>query len=169
MPVGTTFTAGQTDYIPDLNGIIVFVDGLETEIITARGGESTLNDRLNGFLAATWTQNVNAGGYRLTNGADGINPQDFTTLSQVNAIVGAGGSPSLIAITSLNVGTATANQLIGVNGAGTDIIGLSAAALAVTDLDVGTATAGQNLKINDAGTAVVGSDDKGFFQWLWGV
>jgi hypothetical protein len=43
---GLEFTLGQTDYIAELNDFVTFAETWATETEVARGGESTLDDRL---------------------------------------------------------------------------------------------------------------------------
>lgn len=71
-------------------------------------------------------------------------------VTYVNSVVSGGGSPSSIAITALGVGTATANQVVRINGAGTAVVGDM---LDITDLGIGAAAAFDEVRVNSAGTA----------------
>lgn len=69
------------------------------------------------------TEDLDFGAFQGTNAGDAVDPQDLTTLAQVNSLIVGGGSPGTIPITSLDVGTATTLQLIRINAAGTDVEG----------------------------------------------
>ena len=158
-----TATAGYTT----LNARHVAHEATTTEVIAARDGYGTLllkeqaqDTAISQKLseATGLTQNLDGNTYRAVNFSNAVDLQDLTTLSQVNAIAVGGGSPSAIPITDLNIGTATANQKIKVNGAGDAIIGVDDIT-SVTGLDVGTATANQKIKVNGTGDAIIGVDD----------
>lgn len=122
--------AGKTPWFTEnWSALIDRVEDIADVIDTATGSYTTLNDRLN----------------------------DFTTVADVEAIVGGGGTPSNIPITSLGVGTATANQKIKVNPAGTAIIGVEDIS-DITSSTVGTATADQLIRVNPTGDAIIGED-----------
>lgn len=70
---------------------------------------------------------LSAGGFRITGAADAADASDYTTLQQVNALIGGGGSPGDIPVTSLNVGTLDDGELLIRSGSG--LQGISAAAL----------------------------------------
>lgn len=74
--------------------------------------------------AATMTADVAAGGHKITDLANPTNPSDAANLQTVQALISGGGTPANIPITSLGKGTATANQLIRVNAAGTALEGV---------------------------------------------
>jgi hypothetical protein len=112
--------------------------------------------------------NLSGNSYRGVSFTDGIDPQDLTTLAQVNSLIVGGGSPGAIPITSLNVGTATANQKIKVDPVGTAIIGVDDVTT-VTGLEVGTATADQLIRVNPGGTAIIGEDQSNLGVTDFGV
>ena len=120
--------AGKTPWFTEnWSALVDRTEDIAQVIDTATAGYTTLNDRLN----------------------------DFTTVADVEAIVGGGGTPSNIPITSLGVGTAIANQKIKVNPSGTGIIGVNDVN-DITELSVGTATADQLIRVNSAGNGIEG-------------
>lgn len=141
-----------------------------TEVVDARDGYASLllKEQAQDTNIATrvsnttgLTQNLSGNSFRGVSFANAVDPQDITTLSQVNSLIVGGGSPGDIPITSLDVGTATANQKIKVNGTGDAIIGVDDVTT-VTGLDVGTATSDQIIKVNAGGDAIIGQDQYDF-------
>ena len=157
-----TATAGYTT----LNDRHLAHAATTTEVVAARDGYGSLllKEQAQDTDIATRISNVtglisnlSGNSYRGVSFTDGIDPQDLTTLAQVNSLIVGGGSPGAIPITSLNVGTATANQKIKVDPVGTAIIGVDDVTT-VTGLEVGTATANQLIRVNPVGTAIIGED-----------
>lgn len=114
-----TFTIGQIPsgaggYLTMLNALVTDlqtdVTALETTVIVQGG---------------TLTANLNAGGFKLTNLGASSDANDACTVSYANSLLTLGGAPGSVAITDLDDGTATANQLIGINSAGTAVVGIS--------------------------------------------
>jgi hypothetical protein len=133
--------AGKTPWFTEnWSALVDRTEDIAQVIDTATAGYTTLNDRLN----------------------------DFTTVADVEAIVGGGGTPSNIPITSLGVGTAIANQKIKVNPSGTGIIGVNDVN-DITELSVGTATADQLIRVNPGGTAIIGEDQSNLGVTDFGV
>jgi len=94
------------------------------ELSAARNGEASLAAFLALLVAkAGLTQDLPAGGFKITGAGDGVAAQDYATMANLAAQISAGGNPGDIPITSLNIGTATARQLVRVNSAGTAVEG----------------------------------------------
>ncbi len=89
-----------------------FADAIELESTLQVDGTTNLAGGLGANVSGADT-------YKLTDMIDGSDTQDYATIANVNAIAAGGGSPGDIPITSLDVGTATANQSIRINSAGT--------------------------------------------------
>lgn len=156
---GVTFTAGSRTYVADLETLREFLEDYATEIENARGGQANLDARLDTFpgTGQAAAGNIAWGGYRLTGLGDPSGAQDAATRAYVDATLIGGGSPGAIPITSLNVGTATANQVITINGAGTAPAGVSKSALSVLGWGYSGLTAGQFVRLNAAGNALEGA------------
>lgn len=155
---GVSFTFGSVTYIADLETFRSFAETWATEIETARGGLASLDARLDSFpgVYQAPTGNVAMGGYKLTGLGDPTLYNDAATRSYVDATVLGGGSPGAIPITSLNVGTATANQVIAINGGGTAPVGVAKSALSVLGWGYSGLSAGQFVRLNGAGNALEG-------------
>ena len=124
--VSFVFEDGDETYIQDLETLRAFAEANAAELIEARAGAASLYLKLQAYMPyGGWNQNVSAGGYRITNGANAQDPQDFVTLSQAQAISSGGGSPANIPVTALNVGTATAGQYLRITLAGDGIEGFT--------------------------------------------
>lgn len=153
-----TFTSNDLPsvYIGSFNTLSDNAESMDNEITNARSGETTLLARLNLKANNTMTANMNGGGlYRLVSMLDAASSQDYVTLAQANSILLGGGSPGDIPITSLGKGTATANQIISINGAGNAVVGAAQSAFAVTSWAVGTLLDGQFLQ--RSGSTLAGS------------
>lgn len=157
---GVTFVSGSKTYVADLETLRAFLEAFATEIETARNGLGSLDARFDTVPSTDQPAagNISMGGHNLTSVADPGSPQDAATKAYVDASILGGGSPGSIPITSLNKGTATANQFIRINSGGSAVVGVSPGSVAVTDLGPGAAVAGKYLKINGAGTAIIGAD-----------
>lgn len=133
-----TFSANDTPsiYIPALNDLSANGEALEDEIIAARGASVDLATKMALKADYTLTQNLNGGSFKGVSFADGTASQDLVTLSQANAILLGGGSPSAIAITSLGVGTATDGQIY--KRSGSAVAGASVSSFSITSWGVGT-------------------------------
>lgn len=153
---GVTFTFGSVTYIADLETFRTFAETWATETETARGGQANLNARLNTFpgVGQAAPGNIAWGGYRLTGLGDPSSAQDAATRAYVDATILGGGSPGAIPITSLAVGTATANQVIVINGGGSAPSGVTKTALSVLGWGYAGMTAGQFVRLNGAGNAL---------------
>ena len=141
-------------------------DGYASLLLKQQAQDTDIATRISNVTGLI--SNLSGNSYRGVSFTDGIDPQDLTTVAQVNAIVVGGGSPSTIPITSLNVGTATANQKIKVDPVGTAIIGVDDVTT-VTGLEVGTATADQLIRVNPTGTAIIGEDQSNLGVTDFGV
>lgn len=104
----------DTDYPTTYNN---FVTQLETDVTSLNSGKIS--------QGGTLTSNLNGGGYEITNITTTATPSSAASVSYVNSVVTMGGSPSGVAITDLDNGAGTANQLIGINAAGTAVVGIS--------------------------------------------
>lgn len=94
------------------------------ELTAARNGEASLNAFLALLVAkAGLTQDLPAGGFKITGAGDGVSAQDYATMANLSAQIAAGGNPGDIPVTALDVGTATAGQSIRINAAGTAVEG----------------------------------------------
>jgi len=131
---------------------ITALTDIQNEVITARGGEINLSTRLANMYDSSsgLTVNLIGNGYRATGMANAVDPQDLTTLSQVNSLI----SGSVGTITDLDYGTALDGDIYVRSGLAVSSIPKSS--LNVTDLGKGTATEGQCLKIS--GGVIVGDD-----------
>lgn len=156
---GVSFTFGSVTYIADLETFRAFAETWATETETARGGQVNLNARLDTFpgTGQAAAGNIAWGGYRLTGLGDPSGAQDAATRAYVDATLIGGGSPSNIPITSLNVGTATANQIITINGGGTAPVGVAKTSLSVLGWGYSGLSAGQFVRLNAAGNALEGA------------
>ena len=103
----------------------------------------------------TWPAAADAGGFGITNLQSAVNPTDAVNLSDVNALVTGGGTPSAINITDLNPGTGTASQVVRVSADGLAVEGHS---LTATNIDTGTATSLQLVRVASGGAALEGVD-----------
>lgn len=114
-----TFTIGQ---IPSgAGGYLTMLNALVTELQT----DVTALETTVIVQGGTLTANLNAGGFKLTNLGASSDANDACTVSYANSLLTLGGDPGSVAITDLDDGTATANQLIGINAAGTAVVGIS--------------------------------------------
>lgn len=156
---GVTFTAGSRTYVADLETVRAFLEAYATEIENARGGQANLDARLDTFpgTGQAAAGNIAWGGFRLTGLGDPSGAQDAATRAYVDATLIGGGSPGAIPITSLNVGTATANQVIVINGGGSAPSGVAKSALSVLGWGYSGLTAGQFVRLNAAGNALEGA------------
>lgn len=156
---GVTFTAGSRTYVADLETVRAFLEAYATEIENARGGQANLDARLDTFpgTGQAAAGNIAWGGYRLTGLGDPSGAQDAATRAYVDATLIGGGSPGAIPITSLNVGTATANQVIVINGGGSAPSGVAKSALSVLGWGYSGLSAGQFVRLNGAGNALEGA------------
>lgn len=156
---GVTFTAGSKTYVADLETTRTFAETWATETETARGGQANLDARLDTFpgVGQAAVGNIAWGGYRITGLGDPSGAQDAATRAYVDATVIGGGSPGAIPITSLNVGTATANQVIVINGGGTAPSGVAKSALSVISWGYSGLSAGQFVRLNTDGNALEGA------------
>jgi len=124
------FQATQVDYIFRLETLRTRSQAVATEVENARNGEASLAARLavingvvaNNFSASVKTAglgaNLPANGYRLTGAGNAVNPQDYVTLADAQALLVAGGSVGAVPITGLGLGTALKGQYFMVGAAG---------------------------------------------------
>jgi len=109
---------GSRDYVSRHDTHISRTADIINELNAAMGVAVSLNARLNTFYVkgSALSSNLNGGAFRAANFADAEDAQDLTTLSQVTSLIVGGGNPGDIAITSLNKGSASDGQLIGISG-----------------------------------------------------
>jgi len=86
MALNDPFFAGQTNYI----------EALEILRPLANLNEEQLSTLITGLLNI-----LNGGGLVAENFADAVDPQQLTTLAQVNSLIGMGGNPGDIPINKL--------------------------------------------------------------------
>lgn len=108
-------------------------DEIETELASLASGFDSVEADATALEAAleaeihTWTSAVNAGGYALTNLPTPTTSSSAATKGWVETEIAAeillGGTPGDVAVTSLGIGTATANQTLEINAAGTAVVG----------------------------------------------
>jgi len=120
--------ASLDDYLGVLvaadNALAASIAANLAELTAARNGQASLNAFLALLVAkAGLTQDLLAGGFKITGAGDGVAAQDYATMANLSAQISAGGNPGDIPITSLNIGTATAKQNIRINAAGTGVEG----------------------------------------------
>lgn len=97
---------------------------LTNEVGAARQSEPDLLGAFGLYVKLSgMTSDLNAGGYKITNSADGTDPQDLTSLSQVTAMIIGGGSPGDISILALNTAGLEAGQNIKASSDGTAVAG----------------------------------------------
>jgi len=129
------------------------ITNLEAEIVAARDGQATLLDSLQLRVTWTLTQDIDAGlSYRIRNLPGPVDSGDVANKAYVDSVAAAGGSPSAIAITDLNPGTATSSQLISVSADGTAVIGISQSSLPLTGFSTSGLLQGQLLGVSATGT-----------------
>jgi hypothetical protein len=118
---------GANDYVEKINRFVTDIASLLGEIVAARGGSAeiatrlaTMQTQLNQAISSTagLTADVAANGYKITGLGNAVNPSDAVNLTTAQAILSGGGTPSSIAITALNKGTAANQSFITINDSG---------------------------------------------------
>lgn len=111
---------GESTLLDALLAIDTKADDVTSEVTAAREGEASLLANLTAIRAliadrvakAGLDANLPFGGFRGTGAADGVDPNDLTTLQQVNALILGGGNPGDIDITALAVGALAAGEIL---------------------------------------------------------
>ena len=147
---------------PNLNAKITAMDSaasaVTTEVNNAREGQSTLLANFGRYVLKTGPiSDLPMNNNKITNLKNATAPKDAVPLEQVQSLISGGGSPSNIAVTSLNIGTATSLQLYRVNAAGNAIEGVNPSALSpiiapsleVTQTNKGTAQNGHVIGVRN--------------------
>jgi hypothetical protein len=108
---------------PNITGAVT---PTHAELNQVAGVASNLQAQLDtkgAITGQTWTGAHNFSAASLSVKSPPVLPTDICDLQSAQALLSGGGTPANIPITSLGKGTATANQLIRVNAAGTGIEG----------------------------------------------
>ncbi len=143
----TTARQGQASLNAKITAMDLATTTVTNEVVAGRQGQATLNEALDLKVPKSgFTAHFSAQNYRINTLADAVNPQDAVNLQQVQSLISGGGSPSNIAVTSLNLGTATSLQVYRVDAEGSAIEGVT---LGFSDLDVGMGVEGEYLKIEN--------------------
>jgi hypothetical protein len=154
-----TARQGQTNLNAKITAMDSATTAVTSEVTTARQGQANLSASIDLRVPKSGlTANFSAQNYRFTTLANPVNPQDAVNLQTVQSLISGGGTPSNIAVTSLNKGTATTLQLYRVNAGGTAIEGVTPSTLApnfaITDTNQGNAKNGHVIGVQNG--AVVG-------------
>jgi len=133
----------------------VLMTDLNTEVVDAREGAASIVLNLANYVKnGALTTSLDMNGQKITDVADGVASTDLVNLSQATALILAGASPSNIDITSVSVGTLTANQIAGANSGATAVEGKD-----LTTIDSGSLTASTPVATKSGGAGLEDYDN----------